>query len=64
MKRIDLGDTVRMPNGDEGRVTGTMTLGPNEAGGAVKRSLCAITSSGPSWVPVEDVVLVAKAAKR
>jgi hypothetical protein len=68
-RRVNLGDTVRV--GDhEGVVTGTMTLGPNEAGGAIKRSVC-VSMLGvprtvfvpPSWYPIEDVVLVTRAAR-
>lgn len=71
MRGVRLGDTVRVRDRWQGCVTGTMTLGPNEAGGEIKRSVCVQIISrldgspagAPCWVPIEDVSVVEKAKR-
>lgn len=67
-RKIGLGDTVRVA-GHEGIVTGTMTSHRCLPGGVIERSVC-ISVNGPrtaflppTWHPVEDVELVAKAER-
>lgn len=63
MKRIDCGDTARLPTGEEGPVIGTMSLQPPVPNAATKRSVCILLPGQPVWIGVELVELVAKAKK-
>lgn len=64
MRRVGLGDTVRLPTGDEGHVTGTMTLQLPIPKAELQRSVCVMPAGGPPvWIAIEDVVLVEKAKR-
>jgi hypothetical protein len=65
MKKIDLGDTVRLAvECRTATVIGTMTLQDSKSGSDVVRSVCLFWPDGmPAWHRVEAVVLVAKAKK-
>lgn len=58
-----LGDTVRLPSGEQGTVIGTMTTQLPERPN-LDYSICVLPPSGPIWVGVEDVAIVAKVKGR